>query len=217
MADINYACANITSLENTTRSLITKYVAYALKSRICLFEGTFRKYHTELNLTGTANFWLNEAASAAQAVIDGDKYSIYTTGGPTKAYRTLFTNTISDWCRSNAGCSHGLTLNELHDANWWWTSGTYGAKASFIRSFINTYLMLDGTPFTNTTNWETMLFKDEVKGRDGRLQQSIRMGDYKRISAGALIPGPPVFSYTFTGYQPIKWTLDDMYYDTRDL
>jgi hypothetical protein len=77
--------------------------------------------------------------------------------------------------------------------------------------------MEDGTPFTDTPGWETMLFKDEVKGRDHRLQQTIRLGDYKRISAGVQIPGPPVFSYTFTGYQPIKWPLDDMYYDTRDL
>jgi hypothetical protein len=58
---------------------------------------------------------------------------------------------------------------------------------------------------------------DEVKDRDLRLKQTIRLGDYKRISGGVEIPGPPVFSYTFTGYQPIKWTLDDMYYDTRDL
>lgn len=31
------------------------------------------------------------------------------------------------------------------------------------------------------------------------------------------MPSPPLFSYTYTGYQPIKWALDDMYYDTRDL
>ena len=56
-----------------------------------------------------------------------------------------------------------------------------------------------------------------LKNRDLRLKQTIRLGDYKRISAGVLIPGPPLFSYTFTGYMPIKWALDDMYYDTRDL
>ncbi len=217
LADINYACANITATSDNSRSLITKYVAYGLKSRICLFEGTFRKYHTELGLAGTANFWLTEAANAAKAVMDAGIYSIYTSGGTTKAYRTLFTNTTPVAAEVMLAAVMDLTLNELHDANWWWTSGTYGSKASFIRSFINTYLMEDGTPFTDTPGWETMLFKDEVKGRDHRLQQTIRLGDYKRISAGVQIPGPPVFSYTFTGYQPIKWTLDDMYYDTRDL
>ena len=56
LADINYACANITSTSDATRSLITKYVAYALKSRICLFEGTYRKYHTELSLAGIGKY-----------------------------------------------------------------------------------------------------------------------------------------------------------------
>jgi starch-binding outer membrane protein, SusD/RagB family len=217
LADINYACANIISTSDATRSLVTKYVAYALKSRICLFEGTFRKYHTELGLTASANTWLTEAAAAAKSVMDGGVYSIYTTGGTTKSYRSLFTNATPIAAEVMLAAVMDLTLNELHDANWAYTSGTYWVKGSFIRSFINTYLLEDGTPFTNTTGWETMLFKDEVKGRDKRLQQTIRLGDYKRISGGVQIPGPPLFSYTFTGYQPIKWTLDDMYYDTRDL
>jgi starch-binding outer membrane protein, SusD/RagB family len=217
LADINYACANITSTSDATRSLITKYVAYALKSRIFLFEGTYRKYHTELGLTASANTLLNEAATAAKAVMDAGVYSIYTTGGTTKAYRTLFTNASPIAAEVMLAAVMDLTLNELHDANWAYTSGTYWVKGSFIRSFVNTYLKDDGTPYTNTAGWETMLFKDEVKGRDKRLQQTIRMGDYKRISGGVLIPAPPLFSYTFTGYQPIKWTLDDMYYDTRDL
>ena len=149
--------------------------------------------------------------------MDAGVYSIYTTGGTTKAYRTLFTNATPIAPEVMLAAVMDLTLNELHDANWAYTSGTYWVKGSFIRSFINTYLMNDGTPYTNTPGWETMLFKDEVKNRDTRLQQTIRMGDYKRISGGVQIPAPPLFSYTFTGYQPIKWTLDDMYYDTRDL
>lgn len=217
LADINYACNNIISTADPTRSLITKYVAYAMKSRICLYEGTYRKYHTELGLTASADFWLNEAATAAKVVMDNGPYTIYTTGGTTKAYRTLFINPTVISAEVMLAAVMDLTLNELHDANWYWTSGTYGDKASFIRSFINTYLKTDGTPFTETAGYETMLFKDEVKNRDHRLQQTIRVGDYKRISGGLLIPAPPVFSYTFTGYQPIKWTLDDMYYDTRDL
>ncbi len=217
LADINYACNNIKATSETTRSLITKYVAYALKSRICLFEGTFRKYHPELGLASTADFWLNEAVSAAKTIMDAGVYSLYTGGGSKKAYRALFTSTKPVTSEVILAIIFDETLNETHDANWWWTSGTYGSKASFIRSFINTYLKEDGTPFTNTPGWETMLFKDEVKNRDHRLQQTIRMGDYKRIVQGVLVPAPPVFSYTFTGYQPIKWTLDDEYYDTRDL
>ena len=216
LADIDYACANIKSTVDPTRSLVTKYVAYALKSRICLFEGTFRKYHTELNLQNTASNWLNNAATAAQAVMDAGIYSIYTAGGAGKSYRTVFTNgTPVNEVMLAAICD--LPLSVLNDANWYWTSGTYGDKASFTRTFINTYLNLDGTPFTNIPDYQTMVFKDEVKNRDLRLKQTIRLGDYKRTSGGVQVPAPPLFSYTFTGYMPIKWTLDDMYYDTRDL
>ncbi len=217
MADIDYACANIKSTNDATRSLVTKYVAYALKSRICLFEGTFRKYHPEFSLQASANGLLDAAAVSAKYVMDNGGYSIYTTGGPGKSYRTVFTNPapIASEVMLSAVCD--LTLSVLNDANWYWTSGTYGDKASFTRTFINTFLKLDGTPYTNDPGYTTQLFKDEVKNRDLRLKQTIRLGDYKRISGGTLVPAPPLFSYTFTGYQPIKWTLDDMYYDTRDL
>ena len=217
LADIDYACNNIKSTNDPSRSLVTKYVAYALKSRICLFEGTFRKYHPEFNLQGSANTWLTHASTAAKKVMDEGGYSIYTTGGPGKSYRTVFTNPLPVTSEVMLASICDLTLAVLNDANWYWTSGTYGDKASFTRTFINTYLNLDGTPFTNNPAYKTMLFKDEVKNRDLRLKQTIRLGDYKRISGGVQVPAPPLFSYTFTGYQPIKWTLDDMYYDTRDL
>jgi hypothetical protein len=217
MVDLDYACANIKATNDPTRSLITKYVAYAFKSRVALFEGTFRKYHTELNLQSTANNFLILASVAAKKVMDEGGYSIYTTGGAGKSYRTVFTNPLPVASEVMLAAICDLTLAVLNDANWYWTSGTYGDKASFTRTFINTYLNLDGTPYTNNPAYATMLFKDEVKNRDLRLKQTIRLGDYKRLSGGVLVPAPPIFSYTFTGYMPIKWTLDDMYYDTRDL
>ncbi len=217
LADITYAAANIKMANDPTRSLITKNVALALKSRICLFEGTFRKYHTELGLQNSAAAWLTNAADAAKEIMTNGGYSISSTGGAGKSYRNVFTSNLPVTSEVLLASICDLTLNVLNDANWYWTSGTYGDKASFIRTFINTYLNLDGTPFTNNPDYPTMLFQDEVKNRDLRLKQTIRLGDYKRISGGASVAAPPLFSYTFTGYQPIKWTLDDMYYDTRDL
>jgi hypothetical protein len=217
LADLDYACANIQATNDASRTTVTKWVAYALKSRICLFEGTFRKYHNELNLTGTADKWLNEAASAADQIIKNGGYSINNTGGAGVSYRQVFTSNTPLTNEVLQAAVADVGLGVLNEANWWWTSGTYGAKASFTRTFINTYLKLDGTPFTNDPAYRTMLFKDEVKNRDLRLKQTIRLGDYKRISNGQQVAAPPVFSYTFTGYQPIKWTLDDMYYDAGAL
>jgi hypothetical protein len=217
LADIDFACQNITSNSENTRSLVTKYVAYAFKSRVSLYEGTFRKYHTNLNLGGTVPGLLNQAAVAAKKVMDESGYKLYDGSGTDKSYRQVFTSSAPVGTEVMLAAICDLALANLNDANWYWTSGTYGDKASFIRTFINTYLKVDGTPYTNDPAYKTMLFKDEVKGRDRRLQQTIRMGDYKRLNAGAQTPAPPLFSYTFTGYMPIKWSLDDAYYDTRDL
>lgn len=216
LADLNYAIANITTAD-ATRSLITKYVALAYKSRICLFEGTFRKYHSNTGglaegLGSTANTWLTEAAAAAKKVMDEGGFGLNTNGGPDVAYRQLFISkqpVTKEVILSNI-CDGAL--NVLNDANWYWTSATYGSRLSFTRTFVNTYLNIDGTPFT-TPGYETKTFAEEVKNRDKRLQQTIRMGSYSRLVAGTSLPAPPVFSYTYTGYQPIKWTLDDDYYD----
>lgn len=217
LADINFACANILATNDASRTTITKWVAYAYKSRICLFEGTYRKYHSELSLGATANKWLEDAASAADEIIKKGGYSLNTTGGAGVSYRQVFTSNTPLANEVLQAAVADVNLGVLNEANWWWTSGTYGAKASFTRTFINTFLKLDGTPYTNDPAYSTMLFKDEVKNRDLRLKQSIRLGDYKRVSSGQQVPAPPVFSYTFTGYQPIKYVLDDTYFDAGAL
>jgi len=217
MADLDFACANILASSDPSRTTITKWVAYAYKARVCLFEGTFRKYHTELNLTGTASKWLDQSALAADQIIKNGGFSLNTAGGPGTAYRQVFTSNTPLANEVLQAAVADVNLAVLSDANWWWTSGTYGAKASFTRTFINTFLNLDGTPFTNNPTYTTMLFKDEVKNRDLRLKQTIRSQDYKRISNGQQVPAPPVFSYTFTGYQPIKLTLDDVSFDAGAL
>ncbi|WP_237587053.1 RagB/SusD family nutrient uptake outer membrane protein [Pontibacter russatus] len=213
LADLNYACENIATTDDDTRSLVTKYVAYAFKSRVCLYEGTFRKYHTDQQLGSSADAWLQEAVAASEKVMQESGFSLNTAGGAENAYRQLFTSQTPVASEVMLAAVVDPALSVFNDANWWWTSSTYGARVSLIRTFVNTYLKEDGTPFTDTPGHETMLFSEEVEGRDARLAQTIRTGDYKRINGGTPVPAPPVFSYTYTGYQPIKWTLDDTYFD----
>jgi len=66
LADLNFATQNIYDTKDATSSTVTRQVALALKSRVCLFEGTFRKYHPEINLVNTANKWLTDAADASK-------------------------------------------------------------------------------------------------------------------------------------------------------
>ena len=218
LADINYACQNIKTTSDASKSLITKNIAYAYKARICLYEGTYRKYHTELNLQSTASTWLTQAADAAKVIMDQGVFKLYEGAGTDLSYRAVFT-TMTPVPNSEVmmAAIMDLALSVTHAANWVHTSATTGIRFSFIRTFINTYLNIDGTPFTNNPNYTTMVFKDEVKSRDKRLKQTIRLGDYKRLSSGIQVPTPPVFTYSYTGYQPIKWCLDDVYYDTRNL
>src|SRR5690606_36712986 len=101
-------------------------------------------------------------------------------------------------------------LNVRHAANWYFTRATTGIRFSFIKQFINTYLNIDGTPFTDDPSYETATFMDEVDGRDKRLLQTIRTDYYTRISAVFEVSAPPAFTYTDTGYQLTKWSLDDI-------
>ena len=168
LEDLDFACENISRTKDETGSLVTKWVAYALKSRICLFEASFRKYHTELGLTDSADEWYQEAVRAAETVMKESGHSIYTGEGTDASFRSLF---ISDKPVTSevmlASCADaGLAV--LGEANWWWTSGTYGARFSMIRTFVNTFLNTDGTPFTDRAGYETMEFYDECQNRDAR-------------------------------------------------
>jgi hypothetical protein len=217
LEDLDYAIANITSTNEGSRSLITKDVALALKSRVALFEGTYRKYHPELALQGTADKWLNESAAAAKILIDGKRYSLYTGSGPTDSYRQVFIRDVPLAQEVLLTSVQSTTLAVRHQANWIFTSATTGVRFSFIRQFINTYLNIDGTPFTNVAGYQTMSFQEETKNRDRRLSQTIRTPGYKRIQSGAQIAGPPAFTYTYTGYHPIKWSVDDVAMDGGSL
>ena len=214
LEDLNFACEHISRESDETGSLVTKWVAYALKSRICLFEGTFRKYHTELGLTDSADEWLREAASAAEVVMKESGHSIYTGDGVEASMRALFISTtpITSEVMLASVASEGLGV--LGDANWWWTSGTYGPRFSMIRSFVNLFLMKDGTSFTDKPNHEQIEFFEECQDRDARLAQTIRTPGYQRDGK----PAAPNFNgYSYTGYQPIKYTLDDSKYDAGAL
>ena len=213
LEDLNFAIEHLNPANNASRTLVTRNVALAYKSRICLFEGTFRKYHTNLNLMDTANDWLQKAADAAGELMASGDYSLFEGGGAEQSYRRLFTTDSPTPSEDILVVVADQELGVLHDANWRYTSATYGPQLSLIRSFINTYLNIDGTPFTDRDGYETMTWIDELEGRDKRLEHTIRGRNYKRISGGEEVPGPPVFSSNMTGYDPIKWIFDDVSYD----
>jgi len=209
MEDLDFAYANIAAT-SSDGTLVTKWTAMGLKSRIALFEGTYRKYHKELNLVSSANQFLELAASSAQEVISKGPHSLNTAQGTDLSQRQLFVSEKPVTNETMLAVAFSSELALMNDANWWWTSATYGPRYSLVRPFINTFLNLDGTPYTDRQGYMTEEFFEECQNRDKRLAQLIRTPGYSRGGVAA----PANFaSYSYTGYQPIKYTMDDPSYD----
>lgn len=213
LEDLDFAYQNMTT-NSSDGTTITKWAALALKSRVALFEGTYRKYHTQLNLQGTSTKYLQAAADAAQELMDKGPHRLNTAQGVTGSQRALFISDAPVTSEVILAVALSKDLAILGDANWWWTSATYGPRYSFVRPFINTILNVDGTPYTSREDFKTETFFEETQGRDYRLAQLIRTPGYKRDGVNT----PPNFaSFTYTGYQPIKYTLDAPLYDNSGL
>ncbi|MFR9523570.1 MAG: RagB/SusD family nutrient uptake outer membrane protein [Rikenellaceae bacterium] len=210
ISDLDYAYENISAKSSTGSSMVTKWAAAALKSRVCLFEASYRKYHELTGMTYSAADLYAEAASAAKLVMDNSGLALNTSSGTKGAYRDLFylenpieSEVILAVC---ANADSGITGS----ANWWYNSSSYGHRWSLSKAFMNTYLMLDGSFFTSQTAYDQKLLYQEVAGRDERIEQTIRGAEF--TMDGALTVAN-VKSVSLTGYQVIKYTLDESAYD----
>lgn len=212
--DLDFAISNIKSKKDESASTVTSTVAAALKSRICLWEGTFRKYHPDAGLQGSADQWLAEAVKASEYVMDAG-YSINTASGPEKSYKELFSakKPISSEVLYAVTFDNGLGV--AHQANRLWTSVTSSVAIGLTRSFVKTYLMRDGTPFTDVPGSETMSFVEECQNRDYRLSQTVRTPGFTRLEGGQEIQVAPDYGYSLTGYQTHKFTMSDISLDNR--
>ncbi|MFD1165976.1 RagB/SusD family nutrient uptake outer membrane protein [Sphingobacterium daejeonense] len=204
MADLDFAIANMSDAKSDEK--VTKWTALALKSRVALFEGTFRKYHKDLNLPN-ANKYFELAASASKELIESGQYSLFT-GAGADSYGRLFNsvNSISQEVILSRKFSDALQI--WHNVNYYTITASYG-KPGLEKSLVNSYLMKDGSRFTDKPNYDKMVFLDEIKDRDPRLKQTIRTPGYTRIGGAA--PIAPNFGHSVTGYQLIKFVGDVKY------
>lgn len=200
IADLNYAVQTLDSKNSISR--VTKWTALALESRVCLFEGTYRKYHTEINLQSSANNLLIQAYQAADQLMSSGAYKLYTTGNPNIDYQNLFVaeNAIPD--EMILAEVYDASMNKMHAANGLFTTATLG-NPGLTKSLINSYLMKDGASFTLKPGYDTLMFAQEVKNRDPRLAQTIRTPGYMRIGTSVVLI--PDFTNALTGYQCIKY------------
>lgn len=209
MADIDYAVANLGTGKSVER--VTRWTALALKSRIGVYEGTFRKYHTEQSYPDAQRF-LQAAADAARTLIQEGPYSVYQGSGPTAGYGELFSSVNAIDQEVILSRRYSDALQVWHNVNYYTITASYG-RPGLNKSLVNTYLMQDGSRFTDQPDYATMGFYEEVQNRDPRLSQTIRTPGYRRIGGSADLL--PQFGFSVTGYQLIKF-VGDVRYDSNN-
>ena len=195
--DLTYAINNISDKKDLYN--VTHWTALALKSRICLFEGTFRKYH---GIPGYEKF-LNECATASKLFIDNAPYAIYQTGA--QPYRDLFSSMNAIEEEVILARDYDRSQNVMHEANANTLSPTYG-RPGMNKKIVNSYLMTNGDRFTDQPGYKTMQYYDEMQNRDPRLTQTVVGPGYMRINSDAV--SSPNFGASTTGYQITKWVTD---------
>ena len=199
LEDLDNAYASLPSTKDPAR--VNKWTALALKSRVALFEGTWRKYRGMAD----ADKYLTAAAAAAKTFIEESGYTLYKEGN--EPYRTLFVSedikTVA--CEVVLGRMYeATTLKVAHSIQF----NTVNDAQGFTRRFMYHYLMVTGERFTDQQGYETMEYKDEVQNRDPRLAQTVLCPGYIQIGATKPTPNPMV---SLTGYQPIKFVAQDTY------
>lgn len=197
LEDIRFASQHIK--ENVAYGNIDKWSALMLEARIALYEGTFRKYHPELKLEGTANKFLEVAVNAAKELMDSGNFEVYNTGNPNKDYGTLFRS------EDLSGISEAILVN-IYDVEKKKTSGDGTVFGNYEQSpskaLIESYLMSDGTRFNELSGSSTFTFVEEFQNRDPRLAQTFVYPGW--ISAGSTNPYILELNKNFTGYHQIK-------------
>ncbi len=220
LEDLNYAADNcFTSAAYVNNGQINGYIANAFKARVCLYEGTYRKYHTVdpstgvawTNAYGTSADFLDACIDAAEAVMESNRYSIKKTNSYSNVF--LSSSILYDevlWARE-----YSTGLNIYHNTTSVFNSSSSGACWNMTRAFMNTYLHTDGTRHTDVAGYKTLSFRDEFADRDKRLSQTVMGPGYIKKQDGVNVEYSVFINNSFlkSGYWICKWMLPSNAYE----
>ncbi|HVI49105.1 MAG TPA: RagB/SusD family nutrient uptake outer membrane protein [Chitinophaga sp.] len=188
LADLDYACENIRlkDQENT----INRYIALALKSRVCLYEGTWRKYHDKPQPLPDAAKFLAAAKDAASKMMEGPY--------------ALNSDYVTTYNSLDLGGSKEVLLYKkylpgylTHSLIGYLTSSTQMAGPN--KSAIDAYLCQDGLPISLSSLYKgDDDIKNTLANRDPRMSKTI---DSLLCYNGHLVSGRS----SSTGYRPAKF------------
>ena len=169
LEDLNFATQSLPDDwgDGSAPGRLNRWAALLVKSRVCLNEGTWRKYHGGSN----PEMWLQEAASAAKEIIDNGPYELFSTGDPLNDYNAIHQMTddltgvpeVMYWRRYELGIytNHAQSYHR-------------GYNGGATKSFVEDYLCTDGLPITLSPLYQgDQNFEDLFVNRDPRLRQTI--------------------------------------------
>lgn len=183
---------------------VNKWAALMLKAQFCLYEGTYRKYHGLAFQEGlSAEDYLELAADAAKQIMEKGPYSL------ASDYGKLFRDVDADPNEYILAIKMDQAISCVHNATGYALMNSSGCPG-FSKKFIDSFLMKDGSRFTDKQGWETMTFVEQVKDRDPRLGMITRLPDHVRSNSKETVYGPDI-TLTSTGFQYDKFVMDPMY------
>jgi len=203
MEDFEFAANHVE--KSGKKGAVNQWVVKTFYARTALAEGSWRRYHGELNLTGTVNHYFELAASLSKQIIDEGGFVIYNTGKPESDYRTLF---ISPDLTSNPE----IIMPVIYDYNVrsnGWGSGVFGDYETCpTRNIVQTYLMDDGSYYSSQPGWQTIQYVEEFQNRDPRIYQTLTYPGWELRYSSTYSQGLgvhlPRLAKNFTGYHQIK-------------
>ena len=203
MEDLEFAATHIE--KSSKKGEVNQWVAKTFYARFALYEGSWRRYHPELNLSETAEKYFEIAASQSKQIMDEGGFAIYNTGKPESDYRALF---ISPDLTVNPE----IILPVIYDYNVrsnGFGSGMFGDYETCpTRNIVQTYLMDDGSFYSSQPGWQTKSYVEEFQNRDKRIYQTLTYPGWVLVYTSTYSQGAgvhvPRLGKNFTGYHQIK-------------
>ncbi|MEM6844064.1 MAG: RagB/SusD family nutrient uptake outer membrane protein [Bacteroidota bacterium] len=208
MADYQFAAEHVST--DGLEGEVTSWVVKTYLARYALYESTFRKYHPELSLQASADTYLQMARDVAKDIMDNGGFALHNTGNPAEDYHQLFIS-------ADLGDNPEVILvrafeTDLLNSNF--SATIFGNfEVSPSKDLLQSYLMADGSYYTEQPDYETNLFVEEFQNRDPRLNQTYAYPGWELIFTDTYSQGGGIYiqqlAKNFTGYHQIKGFVND--------
>ncbi len=177
---LDYSIENLKPKSDAEPFRINKESAILLKARICLYEGTWEKYHknTPFGVSGEdGTGFITLAAGSADQLMKMGTLSVYK-GPAGKEYWSLFNKIdYSDNPEVLLWKKYDVPLGVYHQVSSYLSSGA--GDIGINKTLIDSYLCTDGKPISVSPEFKGYdSISAEVANRDPRLAQSIFLKGY---------------------------------------